>query len=64
MNTPKVQTEADDPKRTNANPDTSPLPGMPHGIPEDATKAQPKGYPNSDRHETETAPAEKQPGPG
>lgn len=64
MNTPKVQTEADDPKRTNANPDTSPLPDQSYGIPDGAPGAEPMGRPNSDRHKTETEPAEKQPGPG
>ncbi len=63
MNEPKVQTEADDPKRTDANPDTSPLPGQSYGIPDAATDAEPMGLPNSDRHATETEPAEKQPGP-
>lgn len=63
MNKPKVQTEADDPKRTDANPDTSPLPDMPYGIPEGATDAEPMARPNSDRHQTEAEPAKKQPGP-
>jgi hypothetical protein len=63
MNEPKVQTKADDPKHMATNPVTDPSPGMPHGIPEGATDTQPKGYPDSDRHETETEPAKKQPGP-
>jgi len=63
MNEPKIQTEADDPKRTDANPDTDPLPGQSYGIPDAAPDAEPKGYPTSDRHDTETEVAKNQPGP-
>ena len=30
-----------------------------HGIPDEACDAQPKGYPTSDRLQSETAPAER-----
>ncbi len=52
MNQPKVQTDV---PAEGASPDHNPSGDTPHGIPEGMKDQDPKGLPNSDRHEAEKA---------
>ena len=54
MNQPK---QPDDVPAQGTGPDHNPTGTTPHGIPEGMEDADAKGRPNSDRQNTETAPA-------
>ncbi len=58
MNTPKVQTDADQPPR---NPKADPQPRQVDGVPDADPEGKPKASPSSDRQKTENVPVRSEP---